>query len=252
MISSAAATMRSAFSAASLPRSRFVERGGLLEDRHAADDGRRHAVVADREVVERALGLRPPVPVVGDLDRPHAVGLGAGRAGGLVGHDAKGSAPLSPFLARKTAHSAVQRAKKLRSRERGSAGCAADGAVHRAAEVGAEQAGGAGQRGGLDVGGDDETVALDALHDRGRDRSGGPRLDARRDARRGRAASARSRARSPGVSVSGGYAHATTIPCGRSSDRSVSASPRTANFTGAYALYPYTPRKPTVDETSRR
>ena len=44
--------------------------------------------------------------------------------------------------------------------------------------------------------------------------SAGPRLDARRDPRRGRAASARSRARSPGVSVSGGYAHATTIPCG--------------------------------------
>ena len=41
--------------------------------------------------------------------------------------------------------------------------------------------------------------------------------------------------RSPGVRVSGGYAHATTIPCGASSGRSVSASPRTAYFAGAYA-----------------
>ena len=35
--------------------------------------------------------------------------------------------------------------------------------------------------------------------------------------------------------MSGGYAHATTIPCGASSGRSVSASPRTAYFAGAYA-----------------
>ena len=42
---------------------------------------------------------------------------------------------------------------------------------------------------------------------------------------------------SPGVSVSGGYAHADDDPVRAcSSDRSVSASPRTANFAGAYAL----------------
>ena len=41
-----------------------------------------------------------------------------------------------------------------------------------------------------------------------------------------------SRAR-PGVSVSGGYAQATTMPCGFNSGRSVSASPRTAYFAGA-------------------
>ena len=49
--------------------------------------------------------------------------------------------------------------------------------------------------------------------------------------------------------VSGGYAHATTMPCGASSDRSVSASPRTAYFAGAYAVYPNTPISPAVDET---
>ena len=34
---------------------------------------------AAAEVVQRALGLRAPVPVGRDLDRSHAVGLGAGR-----------------------------------------------------------------------------------------------------------------------------------------------------------------------------
>ena len=38
----------------------------------------RHAVVADGEVVQRPLGLRTPVAVGRDLDRAHAVGLGAG------------------------------------------------------------------------------------------------------------------------------------------------------------------------------
>jgi hypothetical protein len=56
-------------------------------------------------------------------------------------------------------------------------------------------------------------------------------------------------AASPGVSVSGGYAHATTIPCGASSGRSVSARPRTAYFAGAYALYPNTPMSAAVDAT---
>ena len=55
------------------------ERGGLLEDGHAADHRARHAVVADGEVVERALRLGAPVPVVGHLDRAHAVGLGPRR-----------------------------------------------------------------------------------------------------------------------------------------------------------------------------
>ena len=52
--------------------------------------------------------------------------------------------------------------------------------------------------------------------------------------------------------MSGGYAHATTIPCGASSGRSVSASPRTAYFAGAYAVYPNTPMRPAVDETITR
>jgi hypothetical protein len=55
------------------------ERRRLLEDGHAADHGPGHAVVADREVVQRALGLRTPVPMTRDVDRPHAVALGAGR-----------------------------------------------------------------------------------------------------------------------------------------------------------------------------
>ena len=51
---------RSAFSAASLPEVAVDERGGLLEDGHAADDRARHAVGADREVVQRALRSARP------------------------------------------------------------------------------------------------------------------------------------------------------------------------------------------------
>ena len=43
----------------------------------------------------------------------------------------------------------------------------------------------------------------------------------------------------PGVSTSDGYAQPTTMPCGLSSARSVSARPRTANFAGEYPAYPY-------------
>ena len=57
---------------------------------------------------------------------------------------------------------------------------------------------------------------------------------------------------SPGVSVSGGYTHDTTMPYGFSSGRSVSARPRTAYFAGAYALYPYTPTSATTDATNTR
>ena len=49
--------------------------GGFLEDAEGADDGSRHPIEADREVEQRALGLRAPVAIVGDLDRAHAVGL---------------------------------------------------------------------------------------------------------------------------------------------------------------------------------
>jgi hypothetical protein len=55
-------------------------RRSLLEDAHRVDDLERHPVdarPADREVVDRALGLRPPVAGGVDLDRPERVGLGA-------------------------------------------------------------------------------------------------------------------------------------------------------------------------------
>ena len=41
--------------------------------------------IADPEILARALGLRAPIAVGGDLDRAEGVGLGAGRgAGGLA------------------------------------------------------------------------------------------------------------------------------------------------------------------------
>ena len=66
---------------------------------------------------------------------------------------------------------------------------------------------------GLRVGGDHEPVPLDAAHDRVGDVVGSRGLIAPRSLRSPRAC-ARSRASKPGVSVSGGYAHATTMPCG--------------------------------------
>ncbi len=62
-------TMRLGLLVGELPEVAVHERRGLLEDRHAPDDRRRHAVAADREVVQRALRLRTPVAIVGDLDR---------------------------------------------------------------------------------------------------------------------------------------------------------------------------------------
>ena len=51
---------------------------GLLQDADGPDQRFGHPVVADREVVQRARRLGPPVAVGGDLDGPHGVRLGAG------------------------------------------------------------------------------------------------------------------------------------------------------------------------------
>ena len=52
-------------------------RGGFFEQPERPDDGPGHLVFADGEVNERALGLRAPVGVGGNLDGPHGVGLDA-------------------------------------------------------------------------------------------------------------------------------------------------------------------------------
>jgi hypothetical protein len=46
------------------------ERGGLFENAERANHLARHAVVADVEVMKRALSLRSPVAVGGHLDAP--------------------------------------------------------------------------------------------------------------------------------------------------------------------------------------
>ncbi len=48
---------------------------GLLEQRIGADHLARHQVLADREIVQRALGLRTPQLVGGHLDFAHRVGF---------------------------------------------------------------------------------------------------------------------------------------------------------------------------------
>ncbi len=56
--------------------------GGALDQRQRRDQRPRHALVADAEIIARALGLRAPIAIGRDLDRPEAVGFGAGFHGG--------------------------------------------------------------------------------------------------------------------------------------------------------------------------
>ncbi len=83
MISSAAWTISAACSSDIFPRSRFTSAAAFFSTAIDADHRVGHPVVGDREVVQRALGLRAPVAVGADLDRAHAVALGAGC---LLGH----------------------------------------------------------------------------------------------------------------------------------------------------------------------
>ena len=60
-----------------------IDRGrALLDEAQRPDQGPRQALGADLEVLERALGLRSPVPIRRHLDLAHAVPLDA-RAHGL-------------------------------------------------------------------------------------------------------------------------------------------------------------------------
>jgi len=57
------------------------ERGGFLEEAEGANQLRRHDILANGEVDERAGGLRAVIAVGGDVDLAHGVGLCAGRSG---------------------------------------------------------------------------------------------------------------------------------------------------------------------------
>ena len=59
--------------------------GGLLHEAQGVHQRRRHVLGADLEVLDRALGLRAPVAMRRDLDRPEGVGLGAGGGSVSVG-----------------------------------------------------------------------------------------------------------------------------------------------------------------------
>ena len=65
-------------------------RRGALDQAERAHDLDRHAFAADAEIMQRALGLRAPELVGGDIQRPEGVAFDAGfLAGfaGLLGHD---------------------------------------------------------------------------------------------------------------------------------------------------------------------
>jgi hypothetical protein len=50
-------------------------RGCELDHAEGANERDRHALAADLEVLQRTLGLRPPIALRRHLDRPEAVGL---------------------------------------------------------------------------------------------------------------------------------------------------------------------------------
>ena len=63
---------------------------GALDQAERVHDLDRHAFAADAEIVQRALGLRAPEFVGGDIERPEGVAFGTGfltRFAGLFGHD---------------------------------------------------------------------------------------------------------------------------------------------------------------------
>ena len=57
------------------PSSRLTRADASFEHAEGADDGGRHRLVADGEVVQAPLGLRAPVVVGRDVDRSHGVGF---------------------------------------------------------------------------------------------------------------------------------------------------------------------------------
>ena len=91
------------------PARRRVERAeiavdlgrGALDEAERADELDRHALGADAEIVQRALGLRAPEAVGRDLDRPEGVALGAGFAGlrGLAMAMSRAAGAAALFLA---------------------------------------------------------------------------------------------------------------------------------------------------------
>ena len=58
--------------------------GGALDQAERAHDLDRHALGADAEIVQRALGLRAPELVGGNIERAEGVGFDAGLAGALL------------------------------------------------------------------------------------------------------------------------------------------------------------------------
>ena len=81
-ISAAARAIASACSAVRAPRSALVRGRGRLDPGQRVDQRRLERLAADREVLDRALGLRPPQGVLRDPDLAHGVVLDAV----VVGH----------------------------------------------------------------------------------------------------------------------------------------------------------------------
>ena len=56
---------------------------GALGKRQRRDQGARHHLFADRKIMPRALGLRPPIGLRRHFDRTEGIGFGAGFHSGI-------------------------------------------------------------------------------------------------------------------------------------------------------------------------
>ncbi len=58
--------------------------GAFLDDAERPDEGKRHALAANLEVAEAALGLRAPILAGGDFEGAERIGFNAGGGGRLI------------------------------------------------------------------------------------------------------------------------------------------------------------------------
>jgi hypothetical protein len=80
------------------------QRASFFQNAESADHFAWHHVIADVEMAQRALCLRAPVAIGGDLDRAHRIGFGSGfrfsSFGGWLCHEVFTCAPFYARLLR--------------------------------------------------------------------------------------------------------------------------------------------------------
>ena len=223
MTSSAACTISAAFSSGSLPRSRLTSAAAFLRIAERADQlAAACASPPMAKWMQRPLRSARPSS---DRRAPRSAPCCRSRCAcslqlpGMNFRRSDGSAPSGLVSARLRV--SVGMPTDL-----------ADGLVHGVAHVGAEQAGGSGERRGLEVGRDHQPVLFDPATRAFATCSASRGCDRLTDLGGLRGLRARSRRRSPACGCRAGRRRRPRCPRGASSGRSVSARPRTAYLAG--------------------